>query len=205
MCFSPTVLRVSSHPLRLPPQGINARAFGGGHRVRPAASATSSSCSFCLRRPSSTVTVPDAHRDPVLPRCSCSHAMREKGVTSVTGTAPAAPPTAPRFSERPECDGASKQAHSGDREALFGHAVSRGHQSLLFWALQPGLSQNMLSGYLPALLLTCNSAAKDASALVYLSPCCSFFLQNNGTYFLLATVRSLRKTNIQIVTEYENL
>lgn len=81
------------------------------------------------------------------------------------------------------------------------------HQSLL-WALQPGLSQNMLSGYLPALLLTCNSAAKDASALGVFKPFAALFFSFCKIMvhiFFLATVRSLRKTNIQIVTEYENL
>ena len=72
------------------------------------------------------------------------------------------------------------------------------------------LSQNVLSRYLRALLLTSNSAAKYTSALGIFKPFASlslffFFGKITVHVFFLATVRSLRKNKIQVVSEFENL
>ena len=79
-CASHRLFRVSSRPLRLPPQGVNVWALVAAIVLLSSSVSDIQQLLFCLRRPSSTVTVPDV-TETLYCIAVLLYAMREKGIS----------------------------------------------------------------------------------------------------------------------------
>lgn len=181
VCFSPTVFRVSLIPSASSSRASTCGPWWHGHGVLPVQQPEHPATA--LLPAAAQLHCDRAGRHETLYCLSCSW---KKGSVSALIKA-GSPAHCAEFSERPECGGASKQAHSEDRRhysvtqcpggCVFSMARRSPsmHQSLL-WALQPGLSQNLCC---PDIYLHCCLPAtvqlKTPQLLVYLNPLLLFF------------------------------
>ena len=148
-------------PPCLPPQGVNVWALVAAIVLLSSSVSDIQQLLFCLRRPSSTVTVPDV-TETLYCIAVLLYAMREKGISISNRYGPRAssPPTAPWVLGETRVRWCQQASTLQGQEALFSHAASWGrvrtHGCVLFprehvpVSLAPAarpLSQNMLSRY----------------------------------------------------------